>query len=43
MYLNEATLLHNLRVRYKKGQIYVRLIVMYVMYCNGKLNWTNTA
>ena len=26
MYLNEATLLHNLRMRYTKGQIYVRKI-----------------
>lgn len=26
MYLNEATLLHNLHVRYKQGQIYVSFL-----------------
>lgn len=28
MYLNEATLLHNLRVRYKKNKVYVSIIIV---------------
>ena len=37
MYLNEATLLNNLRIRYKKNQIYVSGYVRVALLC-GRLD-----